>query len=284
MAAIKESGSEIDTKTARMLSGRIVSRPRSEVPNAVPVALRSVQHVVVGRGRFEPTWSKRFVMIKWVISGKAVIGVGGNRLGFGPGEVAVHLPTNPHQFWALEETNEMCWFSVDGPLVEQFVLQLEISAGVHTFGPAPVQEIHEMMESLKDHSIQGRRQSSLLAIGMLYQIANSIRTLEIPSVVRQAQNMIQQEFADPDLSVESLAVRLGYHRGSLSRLFHQHTGETIMDYLTQMRLQEARALLTHTNAKIAEVGRKCGFREAAYFSRWLRKHTKTVPRELRHVP
>jgi two-component system response regulator YesN len=122
-----------------------------------------------------------------------------------------------------------------------------------------------------------------MAVQMLYQVANAIRTPEVPSVVRQVRHVIQQEFSDPDLSAESVAGRLLYHRGSLSRLFHKHTGVTIIDYITQVRLQEARALLTHSKDKVADVGRKCGFREATYFCRWLRKHTGATPRDLREA-
>lgn len=277
MAVLTTTGEPVAVR----ISGIAVERPRDEVPHGIPVALRTAQHSVVSAGRFSRTWSKRIVMIKWVISGQAVMGLGGRRLEFGPGDVAVYLPSIPHRFWAVDYSNEMCWFTVDGPLAEQFAIQLELRPGVYSVGPAPIKEIHEMMESLKDHTIQGRRQASLLAVKMLYQLANSIHTPEVPSAVIQTQHRIQQGFADPDLSTEAIAKDLGYHRGSLSRLFHRHTGITIIDFLTQARLQEARTLLVHTDDKISEIARKCGFREPTYFCRWLRQHTGLVPTDLR---
>ena len=272
----------ITEPVAQRIGGIAVERPRDEVPHGIPVALRTAQHSVISAGRFAQSWSKRMVLVKWVISGQAIMGVGGRRVAFGPGEAAVYIPSIPHRFWAGADVNEMCWFSVDGPLAEQFAFQLELRPGVFSIGPAPVEKIHEMMDSLKDHSIQGRRQSSLLAIKLLYQVADSIRTPEIHSVVLQTQHLIQQGFGDPDLSTESIAKEVGYHRGSLSRLFHKHTGITIMDFLTEARLQEAKVLLLNTNDKIADIARKCGFHEPTYFHHWFRKHTGTTPTELRH--
>jgi transcriptional regulator GlxA family with amidase domain len=188
------------------------------------------------------------------------------------------------RFWALAPVNEMCWFSLDGPLADSFAMELDLRPGVYPFGPAPVEQIHEMMESLKDHTVQGRRRASLLAIRMLYQLADAMRAPAVPSVVAQVQQIIQQEFADPNLSAGSIADRLHYHRVSLSRLFHRNTGITLIDYLTQVRLQEARALLQHTPDKIADIARRCGFRDGAYFARWLRKHTGTLPKHLRQLP
>ena len=56
-----------------------------------------------------------------------------------------------------------------------------------------------------------------MAIQLLYDIAGAIESPEMDQVVRQAQQMIQQEFSDPELTAESVAVALSYHRGSLSR-------------------------------------------------------------------
>jgi AraC-like DNA-binding protein len=266
---------------ARRVGGIAVERPRNEAPSGVPVALRTAQHIDVSEGRFEQSWSKRIVLAKWVISGRAAIGIGGRHFAFGPGEVAVYLPNIPHRFWALEPVNEMCWFSIDGPLAEELVLQLGLNSGVYSFGAPPIDTIHEMMERLKDYTIQGRRRASLLAIQTWYDLANSIRTPQIAPLVQRATHMIEQEFADPGLSAERIAAELSYHRGSLSRLFHKQTGVTLIEYLTHVRLQEAKALLRHTDHKVAVVAEKCGFREVTYFCRWIRKHTGKTPGELR---
>jgi len=267
---------------AQRIGGTAVERPRDETLHAVPLALRSAQHVLVSRGRFEPPWSKRLILIKWVIKGQCEIAVDGKRITFGPRQAAVYLPTAPHRFWANAETNELIWFSIDGPLAEPFLGELELTAGVYAYGPPPVEQVHALMESLKDHSIQGRRRSSLLAMSAIYDLANATRAVKTPSAVQQAQYIIHQEFADPDLSTETIASKVCYHRGSLSRMFHHQTGVTIIDYLTQVRLQEARTLLRHTENKVADVSRMCGFRESTYFCRWLRKHTGKRPSDLRN--
>jgi AraC-like DNA-binding protein len=272
----------IDDITAQRTGGIAVERPRDETHYVVPVALRGAQHVFVSRGRFEPPQAKRVVLIKWVIKGECMIGVGGRRISFGPRQAAVYLPTLPHQFWAVADSSELLWFSIDGPLAEQFMRELELRPGVYPYGAAPVEQVHELMESLKDPSIQGRRRASMLAIRAIYDLANATRATKTPTAVEQVQYLIHQEFADPNLSSETLAAKVCYHRGSLSRMFHQHTGVTIIDYLTQVRLQEARTLLKHTEDKVADISRMCGFREPTYFCRWLRKHTGFRPSDLRH--
>jgi hypothetical protein len=84
---------------AQRIGGTAIERPRDETLHAVPLALRSAQHVFVSRGRFEPPWSKRLILIKWVIKGQCEMAVDGKRLTFGPRQAAVYLPTAPHRLW-----------------------------------------------------------------------------------------------------------------------------------------------------------------------------------------
>jgi AraC-like DNA-binding protein len=259
-------------------------RARGELPDTLPVVLRSAVHAHVSKGRFRPPWSKRIVLVKWVISGQAAIRINGRRIPFGPGDVAIYVPTLPHEFWNTEPVSEMCWFSCDGPLAEQFVHLLGLRPGVFQYGPAPVEQLNELIDSLKDQTLDGRRQSSLLVIRMLYDVVKKLPVPQITSIVRQVRHQILEGLADADLSAKGIAQQLNYNRGSLSRMFHRHTGITIMDCITQTRLQEAELLLAQTDDRIADVARKCGFRDVSYFSRWIKKHTGRSPHELRNGP
>jgi AraC-like DNA-binding protein len=270
-----------DEPIAHRIGGVAVERPRNEAAVGLPLSLRTVQHVKVSAGRFGQPWSRRIVLAKWAVSGLGCMKVGSQRLNFGPGTVAIYLPSIPHRFWAVKPVNEFCWFSVDGPLAEEFVLQLGLNAGVFNWPSPPLEKVYQLMDLLKDHTIQGRRHASLAAIEMLYSIANAIRSPRIAPLVQRARQIIEQEFADPNLSAERIATELSYHRGSLSRLFHKQTGVTIIEYLTRVRLQEAKTLLRYTSDKVAGVAEKCGFRETTYFCRWIRKHTGKTTRELR---
>lgn len=210
------------------------------------------------------------------------MGVEGRRLRFGPGDVAVYVPSIPHQFWVTSDTAEMCWFSLDGALHVDFVLGLELHPGVYPFGgPAPVEQIAEMIDSLRDFNIQSQRRGSLLAIQLLYEIANRIRRQAVPSVVRQAQQIIHSEFPNPLLSVTQIAEQLNYHRGAISRAFHKYTGMTIIDYISHVRLQHAKMLLMNSEERIADIATKCGFRESNYFSRWITRQTGLPPSKFR---
>ena len=266
------------------IEGFTVGRSRTPPPHGVPVALRSATRQRVTRGRFAPVVHAPITLIKWVISGEAAMGVEGRRMKFGPGDVAIYVPSIPHQFWVTSDSAEMCWYSLDGPLHVDFMLGLELHPGVYPYGSsAPIDDINQMVECLSDFTIQSQRRGSLLAIQSLYDIANRIRKVAIPSVVRQAQQIIHSEFPNPLLSVTQLADQLNYHRGAISRAFHKYTGVTVIDYISQVRLQHAKMLLMNTEERVADIATKCGFREANYFCRWISRQTGLPPSKLRRA-
>jgi AraC-like DNA-binding protein len=269
---------------ARRLSGFHGERRRDQHPGGVLVALRTVFHCTLSAGRFGPSWSQRLVMAKWVLSGSASMEVDGQRLRFGPGQVAIYLPTHPHRFWADDPVNQFCWFTVDGPFAEAFVMELGLRPGIYTIPPPSRQRLRSMIRSLADSSPAGRRRSSLMAMEEWYRIADAVRTPPPSDLVSRVRDLVAQEFADPDLSAKSLAHHLGCHRGTLSRRFRELTGQTLIAHLTEVRLREAQALLAHTTEPLGAVARQCGMRDAAYFCRWFRKLTGTTPGTMRKHP
>lgn len=65
------------------------------------------------------------------------------------------------------------------------------------------------------------------------------------------------------------------------RRFKQHTGMTPSDYLTALRLQKSKKLLSETALPIKEIAYTCGFENEYYFSNFFKKHTLTSPSEFR---
>src|SRR5690349_8777053 len=174
MPSILEKSSTYGEVISQALSGQRAERARGELPDTLPVVLRSAVHAQVSKGRFRPPWSKRIVLVKWVIAGQAAIRINGRRIPFGPGGVGSYVATLPLELRNTEHVSAMCWFSCDGPLAEQFVHLLGLRPGVFHYGPAPIVQLGELIDSLKDQTLDGRRQSSLLAIRMLYEVVKKL--------------------------------------------------------------------------------------------------------------
>ena len=67
----------------------------------------------------------------------------------------------------------------------------------------------------------------------------------------------------------------------VSRIFRQETGIQLTEYITNMRMEEARRLLISTSLPIGEIAYKVGYYNIAYFSRVFRIRNRRTPAEYR---
>jgi len=99
-------------------------------------------------------------------------------------------------------------------------------------------------------------------------------------LVRQAQAIIRAEYAS-DLTLTQLAERLYVHPNYLSTLFRRETGVTFSQYLTQVRIENAKKLLRETELKIYQICDRVGYTDQAHFSRVFKAMTGLSPYEYR---
>lgn len=67
----------------------------------------------------------------------------------------------------------------------------------------------------------------------------------------------------------------------LNHHFKKSVGVTPMEYLTEMRLERAQALLCHTKDPISGIAAACGFENPYYFSNTFKKHKGESPSSYR---
>lgn len=91
---------------------------------------------------------------------------------------------------------------------------------------------------------------------------------------------IEQNLAE-DISVAKLAELANYSQRQLIRLFREAFDCVPSVYITRLRMNTAKELLSETDMPVAAVGEKCGYTDSNYFSRIFRKSTGMTPTEFR---
>lgn len=78
-------------------------------------------------------------------------------------------------------------------------------------------------------------------------------------------------------NVTFYADRLLITPNHLSAIVRQQSGQTVIDWLTERTLTEARILLRHSSMMMYEIAERLNFPEATVFGRYFKKHTGTTP-------
>lgn len=79
-----------------------------------------------------------------------------------------------------------------------------------------------------------------------------------------------------EIYLHEVANFIGVSERQLSRLFREHDGRSVTGYVTERRLERARAMLAEGHSA-KETAYACGFKDPAYFCRCFKRHTGHAP-------
>jgi Response regulator containing CheY-like receiver domain and AraC-type DNA-binding domain len=103
----------------------------------------------------------------------------------------------------------------------------------------------------------------------------------VSRIIRLAMQIMETEYGDKELSLVTLAKRLGVTSNYLSGQFSSQTGATFTHHLMSIRIRQAIRLMRETNMKIYEVGELVGYSDHAYFSRLFKMMVGVSPAKYR---
>lgn len=100
-------------------------------------------------------------------------------------------------------------------------------------------------------------------------------------VIYKTLQIIHKRYHEKDISLQLIADEIEVSAAHLSRTFKQEIGTNFIDYLTEIRVKQAKKLLNEGDKKVNEVAEAVGFYDGRYFSQVFKKRCKVTPREYR---
>lgn len=100
--------------------------------------------------------------------------------------------------------------------------------------------------------------------------------------IRLSKQYIQLHFSEP-LSLETVAAEVKLTPVYFSSIFKKVTGQNFHDYLTQVRINEAKNLLKEPGKSIIEISIAVGYTDNKYFRKLFKKYTGIKPSDYRKL-
>ena len=122
-------------------------------------------------------------------------------------------------------------------------------------------------------------------LGTLMQFVSDAVRREVATsgseLIAQAVAYTQSNYADKDLSLESLCALFQISQTQFSLLFKREMGTSFLQYLLDQRIAAAQKLLRETSMKIYQIAEETGFGDASYFSYCFKQRCGLSPKEYR---
>ena len=103
-----------------------------------------------------------------------------------------------------------------------------------------------------------------VALSISDELKNA-RNSSLRYLISEAKNIVRDEYADADLSLDTVCSKLGVSNSYFSSIFKKEVGISFITYLTDYRMQQAVHLMLETNEKNYEIAEHVGYEDANYF-------------------
>ena len=177
---------------------------------------------------------------------------------------------------------------MESMMLRQYVLVealLSAAAFMKTVG-VEGKELEEILGDTKDptgyaSSVDSAREYIQKLLNTILEYRNKLSDQKYIEIIDKAKEYIQNNYQNEDMSLQSVALEVNVSSNHFSAIFRKETGETFIDYLTEVRMEKARTLLVCTAMKTSEIGFQVGYRDPHYFSYIFKKTQGMSPKEYR---
>ncbi|MBE6390487.1 MAG: helix-turn-helix transcriptional regulator [Lentisphaerae bacterium] len=256
--------------------------PAPTIP--VPYGVRSAGRYRLWKNFHQPVRKKlNFLELFWVVSGQFIIRQEhGENITLNAKEVGFLLQGDTHEYWTTEET-DVCWLTIDGSNCSRLAADYRLSHKPFTAGRCPVEKFARLKAEVADFSVAGQYAALSTALNIIHMALSGVCIdKNISYLVNRFKQLAQQRYRDRDCGVGTLAEELHIHRATLHRVFSETSGISPSEFIADLRLQEALRMLCK-GSTIAQTALACGYANANYMSKVIRKKTGFSPGEYRNM-
>lgn len=174
-----------------------------------------------------------------------------------------------------DDNCEIQGFTIVGIIREKFSKEIDtafITSGIFApFLPQQITQIVRNFDSLSETYI------SNISFEIINTLSHGEKTAVIASqVIIDAVRLIKENYANV-YGVEELARTLKISKSHLVREFYKHTGTTPGKYLTSVRIDAVKQLLTQTSLPLSVIALQTGFSGDNYLCKAFKKVTGETP-------
>jgi AraC family transcriptional regulator, arabinose operon regulatory protein len=225
-------------------------------------------------------------LITFTLEGEGYFKIEDKNITCGPGDVTLLKPMIPHHYGTSrgKEWNFL-WAHFSSELFETNYLSGEKLVKLTMENGYARDRLRQAFEKLIQDDRERNRYGYELCLNSLKEILLLVAQKQehfLEPRIEEVLHMLSKQMSE-SIKIEELARKVGLSPSRLSHLFKENVGSTILETLTQMRLNQAALLLEHTDRNASEVAVQVGFQNYNHFAIQFRKRFGVTPRNYKKL-
>lgn len=246
----------------------------------IPLGVSAVGCYRVNRKWTEHWHARWFAELFWGVEGEGRFQYGDQEIEVTCDDIFVYFPGTEHRIRSSSSNWKYCWVVLDHADCIRWIQGFGLGEGRHVAGTCPLHRFTAIRDALQMQSMEGEYTAAHEMHALLLDAARNHRKPS-NSLMAQAKTVLDVHYADPNLTIQSLADELSMHRTTLFRKFRDQYGLTPSDYLKNLRLHTALQMVQQGETSVQEISRQCGYNDPNYLTRLVKKHLGKFASDIR---
>lgn len=169
--------------------------------------------------------------------------------------------------------------------VEGGVHQVNVPAGERELWSRRVRLLHDELQRRRDgyhEAVLALLTLLLVEVGRLASDAAGDLRLRDEPVLAGVFDFIEEHYREP-ISLRDVARAVYLSPGYLTTVVRRKTGRTVLEWIGERRMTEARRLLVESGLSVTEIAQQVGFNDPGYFVRSFKRAHGATPRDWRRA-
>jgi two-component system response regulator YesN len=140
-----------------------------------------------------------------------------------------------------------------------------------------------LMQIMEMHSFDDIERHMFVLSNKMLAALDDLASHRKPELLEQMELYMDKFVYSSQFSVQSMAQQFSLTATYLGRYFKEHTGMTLMDYVTGLRIERAKQLLKEKELPLHEMVQLIGFSDVSSFIRKFKQIVKVTPGDFRAI-
>ena len=111
----------------------------------------------------------------------------------------------------------------------------------------------------------------------------ALKKRENTNLATEITEFISEHYTENDFCMNTVCEKFNISRIAVGNIIKNHTGSTFIDYVTNLRIERVKYLLTNTDDTVKSIVGQVGYYDVANFIRKFKNIEKMTPNQYRNI-